>query len=268
MDSRIQSYLKYGESVWPPDTLLMECIEAGPMDQREVLRPEDINQLYDPGCFPVETGWWVMDNGAGYISVLHIMPEVTKEMFAWWFAWHPLEDNRYKIWYPPAHYWARVSEEDKEIICNPDVPLLDKIYGKVHFVSEDLAGTGEEPPYFNIHFRNPLELGFLQENVESAENVCVICAFPDMGQDVCAGGKRPSTMVHFARETDRGLEVRTRFWLGYTFSGRKPVCMIPEGSSVPEKAIYQLACHCVQEYSNLKHILPGLYEEQKNLPMV
>jgi hypothetical protein len=28
---------------------------------------------------------------------------VTAEVIDWWFAWHPLDSLRYRIWYPPQH---------------------------------------------------------------------------------------------------------------------------------------------------------------------
>lgn len=261
------SYLKYGEKEWPVDELNLKKINSGQISPNDALRLENINDMLNPGYLPEETGWCILENGAGYISVLHDMPGVTAEMFAWWFGWHPLEDNRYKIWHPKAHYWARVSDADKAIICDPNTSLMDRVYGKVHAVSEDLAGIGEEPPYFNLHFRNPEEFGFVSEKLCAPNVACIICAFPDMGKDKCARDF-PSTMIHFVRNTEDGIEVRTRFWLGYTIVDKKPICMIPQGMQMPIVAVYKLACHCVEEYSYLKSFLPMLYEEQKDLPLL
>jgi hypothetical protein len=54
--------------------------------------------------------------------------------------------------------------------------------------------------------------------------------------------------------------------MGYNRENGKPVSYIPPGGSVPEKAPYLLARHCVEEYSNLRDFLPQLYAEQLGKP--
>ena len=34
------------------------------------------------------------------------MPRVHPEMWDWWFAWHSVESDRYRLWHPEAHLHA------------------------------------------------------------------------------------------------------------------------------------------------------------------
>ena len=68
-------------------------------------------------------------------------------------------------------------------------------------------------------------------------------------------------MCHFIREMPGGIEFRTRFWMGYTLIDGKPVHMLPYGIKVPVEAIQGLAQHNVEEYSNLRVVLPEIYDE-------
>ena len=52
------------------------------------------------------------------------MPGETPEMFDWWFAWHGLEDMRYRIWDPEDHFYARQQMPEK--VLDPKVPMKEK----------------------------------------------------------------------------------------------------------------------------------------------
>jgi hypothetical protein len=72
----------------------------------------------------------------------------------------------------------------------------------------------------------------------------------------------PVFMMHFIREIPGGIEFRSRFWMGYQVTDRKPRLLLPEGFSVPEVFPHGGAVHNVHEYTNLAVILPQLYKEQ------
>jgi hypothetical protein len=69
-------------------------------------------------------------------------------------------------------------------------------------------------------------------------------------------------MVHIIREVPGGVEMRSRFWSGYIFADKKPVCTLPPGGKVTEDFLKGLAMHCITEYANLRAILPKIYKEQ------
>jgi phloretin hydrolase len=255
-------YSKYFyRSVAEPDRELMELVRPDrPMDSAQAICPEEINRLLDPGYMEVETGWCSLPNGAGYICVNNKMPGVTVDMLDWWFAWHSLADLHYKIWYPPGHYGISISEKDRRKVLDPDLPIKQKIYGRTDHVIEDV-GTGAEDIF--IYFCSPEELGFdmsrfCPPNVEAV--------YGGYGVDTPAGApawaiRAPAIMCHFIREISGGIEFRTRFWMGYTLIDGKPVHMLPYGIKVPVEAIQGLAQHNVEEYSNLRVLLPEIYAE-------
>ena len=93
-----------------------------PIPQDQMLPAEEMNRLLDPGNFETEIGWGMMDNGAGYIAMRHEMPGVTVDMVDWWFAWHPIEGLRYRIWYPPYHLGVHVDDWAQPRLLDPAVP--------------------------------------------------------------------------------------------------------------------------------------------------
>lgn len=256
----------YFNPVAEPDCEAYRTVLAGPMSPGNALSPAQVNLMLAPGYLAAETGWCAMPDGSAYVSVLTRMPGVTIEMVKWWFAWHPLESLRYMLWYPACHFSARVGPSDQAALCDPSVPLEEKIYGRRHIISEDFSGRNvDSSPEFHIHFRRPEEIGFDAAQLAAQPGVFVICSFPDEN-DILPEGSPPTVMMHFVRETEQGCELRSRFWLGYSMRDRTPVLMLPPGGRIPEEAPYMLARHCVEEYSNLRSFLPALYREQAGQP--
>ena len=78
-------------------------------------------------------------------------------------------------------------------------------------------------------------------------------------------------MLHFVRNTDNGVEMRSRFWPGAAIRIKE----LPEDSLVnktlntaelrseliPPGIEKALAFHCAKEYNHLATILPELYEK-------
>jgi len=63
-----------------------------------------------------------------------------------------------------------------------------------------------------LEFRYPHELGYEEEKVGTDACAALICANghgPVPGQGVAA------IMTHFVREIPGGIELRSRFWIGY-----------------------------------------------------
>jgi hypothetical protein len=243
------------------DPEALECMRRDRgLDQSQMLMPEDMNELLDPGNFEVETGWGMMDNGAGYIAMRHEMPGVTVEMIDWWFAWHPIEPLRYRIWYPAYHLGIGYDEWARERLLDPDVPAREKCRRVIHHVSED-TGMGTE--HIEIHFLTPEEMGFDMSRWH-APNVGTFVGgfgFSTFEQQPPGMPAAPAIMCHFVREMEGGVEWRTRFWMGYTIMNGRPVCMLPPGVRVPEGVPHGLANHNVHEYGRLKVLLPLIYEE-------
>ncbi|AGF56036.1 hypothetical protein B0P06_005707 [Clostridium saccharoperbutylacetonicum] len=250
-------YSKYfNQSIANPNEELLEILKKGPMDPSKAIMPEDIRHLLEAGYDEVETGYCILPNGTGYVAVNNKFPGVTLDMINWWFAWHALEDMRYMLWFRKGHFGISVSDEDREIILNPNTPMLEKFQGRTHYVIED-AGNGPED--IQISFLKPEQLGFTADELK--EKKATVVSANGLSQARAGGPKAPAIMIHYFRETPDGVESRSRFWMGYNMIDGKPCKLLPDGIQIPVQAPMGLAFHNVEEYSNLAVILPSLYKE-------
>lgn len=230
-----------------------DILQQGPMNFMDALPIERRMELFSPGYQKVETGYCVMEDGTGYLANLTKMPGVTPEMFEWWFAWHALEDMRYRIWDPEDHFYAR--QQNPEKVLNPNVPMREKTWGTTHVVMEDV-GLGASD--LTLKFFYPQEFGYDESRVGTKE-----CAtmFSAMGHSPVAVS---TIMTHFVRETTEGIELRTRFWIGYKLDNGNVIKVIPDGIQVPVEVVRCLFTHGIKEFGHLSTILPLVYEENKD----
>ena len=174
-----------------------------------------------------------MPDGSGCVALCHPMKGATPEMIDWWFAWHGLEDLRYKLWYPEMHVSARLDPEERAKVLDPKRSLPQKFQGLTHHVVEDIGGG-----VFNavdISFLTPEEFGFDMDrfkppNVEALAAANVMARGVDDPKD---GPGLPVAFVHLVRKTDEGIEVRNRFWVGYQIVDKKPVLDAAPGHAHP-----------------------------------
>ena len=243
------SYSKYYymEMAEQPEVLL-EKIAAGPIKSTEATTIENKDDLLKPGYLQTEVGYCVMDDGTAFVSNITKMPGVTKEMFEWWFAWHGLAPLRYKIWDRDDHFGIETTHRER--LLDQNIPMNERIWGVTHSVIED---TGAGPQPLNINFKSPKEMGFDMEALKKSKVLSIACANDDT-----------AVMVHSIREISDGIELRSRFWLGYNIVDKKPVKLIPDGVKIPQEVPEGLIRHNVKEFSNLAKILPSLYEEEKD----
>lgn len=254
----------YSEKLATPNPELMAILSKGPMDSKFAIEPENLKTLLEPGYIEGETGYCNLDNGSAYIAVNNQFPGCTMDMIKWWFAWHGIEGLRYKIWDPYCHEGTQLPQETIDKVTNPDLAVEDKIQDVWHYVVEDVGGGMES---IDINFLNVETLGFSVEELNTAK------AWPIGGNGFSGKPgtpfeqKIPAIMVHFFRETEGGIESRTRFWMGYSIVDGNPTCLMPPGITVPIEAAMGLAFHNVEEYSNLASLLPKVYEEFGSQPL-
>jgi hypothetical protein len=260
-DEKTKPYSKYFyQNPSPPAPERIAAMDR-PIDPSKALSIEKINDLLDPGYHDVEAGWCVLPNGAGYIANRVPMPGVTVEMVNWWFAWHGLEDLRYKLWWPEGHFSVSISDEDRKKVLDPKRPMTLKFQGLTHHVVEDVGGG---PAKIAIRFLTPEDAGFDMSRFKPPAVGTLVAANIEMGPlQPAADAKRASLfMLHFIREIAGGIEFRSRFWMGYHIVDKQPKCFIPEGSRIEEYIPHGGALHNVYEYANLAFILPQIYKEQ------
>ena len=264
-EEKAKPYAKYyyREPAAPSPELAAALKDARPMDPAKALPIQRRNDLLDPGYFEVETGYCVMPDGSGYVSVLHPMPGVTPEMVRWWFAWLELEHLRYKLWFPRDHYGVFISDEDRAVLTDPAVPLERKVRNPApKKIVRESIGAGSADIY--IDFMAPEDQGFDMQRFH-APNVATTVGANVQVKEEGAGPDAPGSpiaMLHFIREIPGGIEFRTRFWMGYQIVDKKPVLLLQPGQSVPEAVPAGLFEHCISEYANLRVILPEIYREQ------
>jgi hypothetical protein len=249
----------YYDEIERPDAEHFAMMDA-PCDASLAIHPEQIDELLNPGYLDVEIGWCNLPNGAGFIANKSVYPGVTAEMVDWWFAWHPLEDLRYRIWYPPQHAGIMLSPEGRKRLLDPAIPMAEKNWGVVHHVTEN-CDCGMEN--ITIGFMSPRDFGFDMSRWKKP----FVSTFAGGGGWAVTVDKTdesitaPALMCHIFREVPGGLEHRTRFWLGYRMSCGKPECTLPPGIAVPQAAIRGLARHNVKEFTRFKSFLPRIYKE-------
>lgn len=231
----------------------IERVKRGPMRVEDALAIEQRNELFITGYFNVESGYCVMENGTGFVANLTKMPGVSAEMFEWWFAWHPLEDLRYRIWDPEDHFYAR--HQNPEKVLNPLVPMREKTWGTSHLVMEDVGLGASE---LRLDFMYPSTLGFDETQI-GTQNCAAL--FTAVGHSPVA----PNTvMTHFVRAVEGGIELRSRFWIGYKAENGSAVKAIPDGVMLPVIVPQCLFEHCSKEFAHLAAILPDVYKENKD----
>ncbi len=249
----------YYDEIPAPDPAHLALMDK-PCDSARAIGPERMNDLLDPGDLDVEIGWCNLPNGAGFIANRMFYPGVTAEMIDWWFAWHPLEDLRYRIWYPPQHGGLMLSPEGRKRILDSSIPLAERNWGVVHHVTEN-CNCGMEN--IDIHFLSPKDFGF---DMSRWKKPYVSTFAGGFGWAVTVNKTdesitAPALMCHIFRDSPKGLEHRTRFWMGYRFSGGKPELSLPPGVAVPVEAVQGLARHNVHEFTRFKSFLPRIYQE-------
>lgn len=235
---------------------IYDFLSKGPIDPADALPIQRRNDILRAGYLPAERGWCAMSDGSYFVAGLTKMPGVSAEMIAWWFAWHGLEDLRYMIWDPDEHYGIHVKPEDLEHRLNYDLSLTERNWGTTDIVVEDVGGGSVE---LHIHFMSPADFGY---DMGLFEREKVPVAVNSNTSSAIFGGKSVISFSHVVREIEGGIELRSRFWIGWIIQDKKPV---RAGQNLPagmlEEIARGLAYHCPKEYYNLAAILPQVYAE-------
>lgn len=107
---------------------MVTALSNGPLAPEHILQPDIAGLktlLEDPRAFPV-SGYAAIEQGpCAYTQSRHLLPGVTTEMMEWWFTWHPLESERYFLWFPHAHIHNSV--EDPVRLANTDLSYGERL---------------------------------------------------------------------------------------------------------------------------------------------
>jgi hypothetical protein len=256
---KLKSYYKYYDlDMVPAPQEKYDFVLSGPVDPKRALKFKDRNDLFKPGYMDVEVGYCVMEDGTGFVANLTKMPGVTVEMFDWWFAWHGLDNLRYTVWDPEDHYKAETMQRSRA--KDTDLSYKERYWDTTHHVLEDI-GMGPEGLFIN--FKNPANLGFDASKIGTEACGTIVCA-KGYGEGQPPFSSAPTIMTHFIREVEGGVELRTRFWMGWTVVNGKDVKALPDGIRMPTFGPMALCLHNIKEFTNLAALLPKIYAEEKD----
>src|SRR5215211_2734083 len=90
------------------------------------------NRLLEPGYVALENGYTRLDTGEIFVAVLTRMPGVNEKIIDWWFGWHYMEDQRYKLWHPRAHV---ANGAERMIGDDPDLSDREKYLNNTSYVT-------------------------------------------------------------------------------------------------------------------------------------
>ncbi|MFC1869318.1 DAPG hydrolase family protein [Thermodesulfobacteriota bacterium] len=189
----------------------------------------DSNQLLDPGYMPLETGYYRLSNDQMHVAVLTRMPVCKGKMIDWWFGYLDGTDT-YRMWHPQSHRALHWDEN-----WSPG-----NYIGASHIIELEMDGLVMQ---FRIHFHEPSD--FIDTSrFEEAKVETAICANAYNLEKIPKG-----RVIHLARDTDFGCEMRSRFWLF-------------EASEIEAMRMMR---HFIAETGRLADFLPGIYAMEKGV---
>ncbi|MEM9775274.1 MAG: hypothetical protein AAF902_11890 [Chloroflexota bacterium] len=250
MEMTLVDFQKYrNPNVRPASDEVQQAIADSPLDGRLFLKIEDARQMAAAGYAEVENGYAFHPDGSATVSVLTDMPDVTPDMWHWWFGWHGDSDEKYKLWHPPAHIGARWG--DGEI-------------GRVGYIGRDSHIQEYLGPSLEkgvIQFKSPTIVGLPEFDPETSDAVYIVARIGlpipiDFGW-----------LIHEVRRTENGSEMRSRFWMGGNHIAARSAWtgwLVPIARrfrKIPESLVSDLLEHCAEEMSHLATFLPDLYAD-------
>jgi hypothetical protein len=243
------------------------ALQIGPLDKALCLTPSvsDLNRLIDPSYSTPKQGYAVLDGSTAYVQNRMFFPGASAEMLRWWFTWHPIERERYMLWFPQAHIDNSV--QDPARLADTSLSYEDRLYDNPNHVVELI---GPQAMQLLIRFTDPVKLGFDAQAFKRA-------GFTASASGISGSAQAPdvinSLMVHIARDVDGGMELFSRYWIGahpelLRFSGAEKAAEMMEkigwNDQMAEMMAYELAVHDMIEFNHLAGLLPALFAKFGN----
>ena len=206
------------------------------------------NDVISETTLQTEVGYTKMDDGTYLVSMVCPMPGITVDMIEWWFWWHCQDSLRYQVWYPGDHISIKYHKKDRDFFEQPSMPVF------VPNTQCPVERIGGMKMPLRIDFITPEEFGFSRQLMTENNIPKIICghvgAFNNLVQH--------TEMAHIFKQTEDGLFMISRFWLGKTMKNPLLRRII-----ITEDMARGMAEHCCIEYRNLREILPILYTEYR-----
>ena len=239
-----------------------KLLRAGPMPLEQTLTPSisDLGRLIEHASDFPDAGYALLDGPTAYAQSRVVMPGVTAAGFEWWFTWHPLEKQRYMLWFPQAHIDNSVADPAR--LADSSLSYAERLYGNPNAIDEFIGPTSLK---IVIHFAPPASLGLDEQALRRA-------GFTTSASGTIRVADAPDTtfmfMLHLARDTLAGMELLSRYWIG----AHPEFVRFPGGSDAPallsrmgmnaesiEQLAYDMAVHDMTEFAHLGRILPDVF---------
>ena len=239
-----------------------KALRAGPMPSEQTLTPSiaDLARLIDRVPDFPDNGYALLDGPTAYAQSRVVMPDVTTAQFEWWFTWHPIEKERYMLWFPQAH--VDNSVVDPARLADTSLCFAERLYNNPNAIDEYIGPTSLK---IVIHFAPPETLGLDEASLRRA-------GFTTSASGTIRVADAPDTtfmlMLHLARDTPAGMELLSRYWIGahpefVRFPGGRngPALLSRMGmdAEAVERLAYEMAVHDMTEFAQLGRILPELF---------
>lgn len=209
-------------------------------------------------------GTYLTKDGSIYMSITTPTPDLTGEMMDWWMIWHQLEPLRYALWNPEDHYGVELSEADRKQFLTNDRPYNQRIWNTASIVTESF--NGEKPTTAPLNFVEPDAVGLRDDLIGTDGSMSMIIANNTIGAGPL---KIPVFMVEAVRLDGDGNKVwNVNAWIGHGYKKGKPVSMkLPMREKIAKQA-GMLIVHSNKEITHLNTVLPDLYKEFSDKPLL
>ncbi len=207
---------------------------------------ENKNDILSNSKLQTEVGYRKMNDGTYLVSMVCPMPKITPEMIEWWFWWHPQENIRYKVWFPGEHKGIAYARKDKPFFEQAKLPTF------VPNTQHPIERIGKATMPLRIDFVTPEQFGFSRQVMQENDIPIIVCGHVGAFNNLV----KHTEMAHIFKQTEDGLFMISRFWLGKTMNNPLLKKII-----ITEETARSMAEHCCIEYRNLFEILPILYGE-------
>jgi hypothetical protein len=157
---------------------------------------------------------------------------------------------------------AVLSETDEDqagsryriVVQNNDRRDLAFIVQQLIYIEYPLEKIGSAKLPLRIDFVTPEEFGFSKQAMEENNIQRIVCGHVGAFNNLV----KHTEMAHIFKQTEDGLFMISRFWLGETMKNQLLRKLI-----ITKDMAKGMAEHCCVEYRNLCEILPILYEKCK-----
>ncbi len=239
----LQSLLKKPLPTMPPE--IADALRVNAITKTAFT---DKNEILSNSKVQAEVGYTKMDDGTYLVSMVCPMPGITVDMIEWWFWWHTQDSLRYQVWYPGDHISIKYHKKDRTFFEQPNMPAF------VPNTQCPVERIGGIKMPLRIDFVTPEEFGFSKQVMQENNIPKIICARVGAFNNLV----KHTEMAHIFKQTDDGLFMISRFWLGKTMNNPLLRKLI-----ITDKMAKGMAEHCCIEYRNLHEILPLLYAKYR-----